>query len=40
MGDWSYIQKTKLDPHPNFSFKDGDHMMVVGVVMHVIKSLR
>lgn len=28
------------DPHPNFSFKEGDYLMVVGVVMHVIKSLR
>ncbi|UZA09627.1 LexA family protein [Moraxella bovis] len=32
--------ENEADPHPNFSFKDGDHMMVVGVVMHVIKSLR
>lgn len=32
--------ENEVDPHPNFSFKDGDYMMVVGVVMHVIKSLR
>lgn len=32
--------ENEQDPHPNFSFKEGDYLMVVGVVMHVIKSLR
>lgn len=39
-GQLELHSENEADPHPNFSFKEGDYMMVVGVVMHVIKSLR
>lgn len=28
------------EPHPNFIFKEGDQLSIVGVVLHVLKSVR